>query len=34
MKGKLGKGFTLKIEEKKTEASKYLDPSTNKFTYD
>lgn len=34
MKGRILKGVTLKLEEKKEEASKFLDPKTNKFPYD
>lgn len=34
MKGKLLKGMTLKVEEQKVEASKYLDPKSNKFSYE
>ena len=33
MKGNLLKKLTVKLEEKKAEASKYLDPKTNKFPY-
>lgn len=28
------KGLTLKVEEEKKEASKWLDPTTNKFSYE
>ena len=34
MKGKLLKGFTVKMEEAKEAASKWLDPKTNKFDYE
>ena len=34
MKNRLMKGLTLKVEEEKKEASKWLDPTTNKFSYE
>jgi hypothetical protein len=34
MKGRLLKGMTIKMEEKKEEASKFLDSNTNKFSYE
>ena len=34
MKGKILKGVTLKLEEKKEEASKFLDAKTSKFSYE
>ena len=34
IKGNMLRGLTLKVEEAKVEASKYLDPSTNKFPYE
>ena len=34
MKGKLIKGFTVNLDEAKEEASKYLDPKTNSFSYE
>lgn len=34
MKGKLLRGITAKIEEKKEYESKFLDPATNKFDYE
>jgi hypothetical protein len=34
MKGRLLKGVTLKMDKAKEEASKWLDPKTNKFPYD
>lgn len=34
MKGKLMIGSLAKVEEKKLESSKFLDPSTNKFDYE
>ncbi len=34
MKGNLFKKMTIKMEEKKIEESKFLDPKTNKFSYE
>ena len=34
MKGRLLRGITAKVEERKEEASKFLDPATNKFDYE
>lgn len=34
MQGNLLKKLTVKVEEKKVEESKFLDPNTNKFSYE
>lgn len=34
MKGKLLKGATIIVEEKKAEAAKFLDPATHSFPYE